>query len=174
MKNCFHLLFLFLISILLILGCSSEYSADEYLERESVRSPLWGALSSYMSLDEVMTELSISEEHFQVIDDGQTSVQNAPPFDVYTIRIDNYKDDFEKAKLELTFFNDRLMEIRYFPSRVEEYVRSIEGLSDGHEVLKAPFTRIWLEKNNQINGVYVGWIDTRLEKQFRAWIRDYS
>jgi hypothetical protein len=148
-------------------GCGNEYELADYSEVEADSSPLTLGLFSYMSLEDVKKTLSLKAGEI-VITNKNTSPgrEGVPPFDVLTAKIPSAEIGSLNGVVLLTFFNGRLMEVRFFP--VDK-----GGLSQFNSIEIKPFTKVWIGKDYQ-DRAYVGWLDTRLQKQLNAWIRDYS
>jgi hypothetical protein len=166
-----HLILFFFV---LLAGCGSEYELEDYTKVEVDRSLLVLGLSSYMSLSDVERELSIEPGVIVITDKNISPKQDGiPPFDILTAKIPDVEIKNFKGSVLMTFFNGRLMEVRFFPVDVNGFVQTIDGLPKSKEIEIRLFTKVWFGKDYQ-DKAYVGWLDIRLQKQFDAWIKNYS
>lgn len=158
----------------LITACSNDYKIEDYSKIENERSDLVLGLVSYMDSDEAKKNLQFDDDKIIVVEDSRSPKrEDIPPFDFLTIKFLDIQMDNFKGALTLTFFNERLMEARFYPANVEVFAKNIKGLTHSSSVNIEPYTKIWLAKNYQ--GVsYIGWTDIRLEQQLYAWIKNYS
>lgn len=167
-------LYVALFFFVLLAGCGSEYELEDYSKVEADSSRLALGLSSYMSLDDVKKELSLESEEIVITDKNISPKQDGiPPFEILTAKIPNAEVGGFKGPASMTFFNGRLMEVRFFPVDVNGFVQSIDGLSQSNAIEVKPFTKVWFAKDYQ-DKAYVGWVDIRLQKQVDAWIKNYS
>lgn len=161
-----------LIFTLVILGCIND--TEDYTKVESIKSQFVLGLTSYLDLNEVIARLSLDGERLVVTDQSEASSQlNVPPFKYVTATVNEIKIDKYLGALELIFFNDRLLEIRFFPKNFQDYVTNIPGLSDFDPVEIDSHTKIWIGSDHN-NRQFVAWTDKRLEEQFNRWIKYYS
>jgi hypothetical protein len=166
-----HLILFFFV---LLAGCGSEYELEDYTKVEVDRSLLVLGLSSYMSLSDVERELSIEPGVIVITDKNISPKQDGiPPFDILTAKIPDVEIKNFKGSVLMTFFNGRLMEVRFFPVDVNGFVQTIDGLPKSKEIEIRLFTKVWFGQDYQ-DKAYVGWLDIRLQKQFDAWIKNYS
>ena len=77
----------------------------------------------------------------------------------------------------MQFFNDRLMETRFFPNGVDAYLATLANagvdLTKQSEVTVPPHTRLWTEMDYKKRR-YVGWEDVRLAEEMKLWIKRYA
>lgn len=157
--------------LMLLVACGSKYELEYFTKVESNKSPLALGLYSYMSLDEVKKKLSIESNEIVIIDKNVSAKRDSiPPFNILTVKIPDNEIEGFKGSVLIKFFNGRLMEVRFFPVRIDEFVRNISGLTHSNEIEIRPFTRVWFAKDYH----YVGWVDTRIQEQFYTWIKNYS
>lgn len=167
------LFLLYLISTLVITGCGKNTDED-YTKVEHVKSPLVLGVTSYLSVEEVKSHLSLGEDEFVITEQSESSKRaNIPPFDILTAKIQNTEIEGFKGSVSITFFNGRLMEIRFFPKQFQNFVKSIPGLSNADTVDINPFTKVWTG-NDYKSRQYVAWTDKRLEKQLNRWIKNFT
>jgi hypothetical protein len=160
--------------LVLLTGCGNGYELEDYSKVEAERSNLVLGLVSYMSLGEVKAALRLDSREIFVVEDSNSPKQvGVPPFNILKIKISNTEIRSFKGSILLTFFNDRLMSVRFYPVEVEDFIQSVDGLSKSEEVEIKPFTRVWFYTDHQ-GADYIGWVDTRLQQQFDAWIKSYS
>ena len=85
----------------------------------------------------------------------------------------NAEIDAYKGTALLTFFNDRLMEVRFFPEKFREFVDSHPSLSANDKSSIRPFTVVSVDAD-YTGERYVRWIDSRLLEQFEHWISKFT
>jgi hypothetical protein len=81
------------------------------------------------------------------------------------------------GELGLVLFNDRLMNVWFYPIDVDAYMAALSSRdvavaadrADG----RSTTLRIWSQRDFR-DRVYVGWSDGRLEDQSARWISRYS
>jgi hypothetical protein len=157
-----------------LVGCGNKYELEDYSKVEADRANLTLGLVSYMSLEDVKEALVLQAKDIIVTDDNSNpSREGIPPFNVLTIKILNSEIDSFKGAVSFTFFNDRLMEIRFFPVDADGFIQSIDGLSQSNTITLGSFTKVWFSKDYQ-DATYIGWVDIRLQNQINAWIKKYS
>ncbi len=164
--------------VLSLYGCDSRYNIDDYLKVEDVRSNLTYGLTSYITFDEVKAKLQLQEGDFIIVENNNASEQpGIPPFDIFTIKIASAQIADHNGGLVLSFFNSRLMEMRYYPNEIDDFVEKIsldpKALRELGGFMIEPYTKAWISKDYQ-GKYYVGWIDIRLRDQFNTWIKNFS
>jgi len=163
-----------LLVALLSYGCENESEIEEYTKVESQGAHLTYGLISYMSFEDVMTQLKLDEKEIEILDDSKTSPkEKTPPFNILSFKVPNQTIRSINGDMIITFFNNRLMEIRFYPVDIDKFIKSIDGLSLTNNVVDPPFIEIWQDTDFQGKS-YVGWVDQRLKKQFASWIKKYS
>ncbi|MEN8221194.1 MAG: hypothetical protein ABFS56_33555 [Pseudomonadota bacterium] len=141
---------------------------------ESERSGLVLGLVSYLTFDEAKNLLHLGDQKIVVLEESKSPKQDGiPPFNIYTIKVPDIDVEGFNGALMLFFFNNRLMEVRFYPIDIDGFALSVDGLSNSKSINIEPYTRAWLDKDYQGNS-YIGWVDVRLQKQFYAWIKNYS
>lgn len=111
-----------LFSLVFLAGCGNGYEFEDYSKVETERSNLVLGLVSYMSLGEVKDALSLDDREVVVTDDNSSPKQEGlPPFNILTVKISEAEVRSFKGAVSLTFFNDRLMEIRFYPVDVDGF-----------------------------------------------------
>lgn len=94
------------------------------------------------------------------------------------MKIATYAHLGQAGQLKIHFFNDRLMEVRFFPKDPDRYLqllRDSQGIDliTKREVPLPPHAHVWAD--SEYDGQrYVGWADVRLEREFNDWIRRYT
>jgi hypothetical protein len=101
---------------------------------------------------------------------------------IFLITVPEYADLNHSGELVSSFYNNRLLETRFYPDEIDEYIKilaknqGIEFVSSetgGIEAHVEPYTRIWIAVDYE-ERKYVGWSDTRLDRQLavRDFIKD--
>ncbi len=158
--------------ILIAGGCGSESFTD--IEKE--RAPLIAGLESYASRAEVLPKLTEGVETKVVEDIARNKNASQPPHKVYAVKLLTYEHLRQPGQLLLTFFNDRLMQVAFYPENFDDYVAALRAsgvaLRTGNELVVG-HTTIWIGKDFD-NVPFIGWADERLRAQQRRWLSKYS
>jgi hypothetical protein len=160
----------FLLLIFLLIGCGSE----SFTESEKDRAQLMNGFESYASRDEVMAKLNRGDA-VKSVEQSSKHKSGQPPYQIYSARLP-YEDRKEPGELLITFFNNRLMQMSFYPENLDRYLAALRSsgieLRTGSEV-KNGHTAIWIGQDFD-NKNYVGWADDRLRAQQRRWLSRYS
>jgi hypothetical protein len=173
--------------VLMIAACDQDVLyATSFTEVAAERTQLINGIESYQSIQEAKRQF----QKWEVIEESSLAPgDKRPPFNIYVVAIDTYSHLGHSGKLHLKFFNNRLAEARFYPSSFEKYVERLkennkltfkvtEQSAGTPETLAAPHTRIWIYSQPHLDpqgqSRYVGWRDTRLEKEETLWIKRYS
>lgn len=100
-----------------------------------------------------------------------------PPFDIYTVIVPDYKHLGHTGKLRASFFNNRLESVWFYPDNLDEYLSRLDKELNINFKSEKETTNNYIRVYNAIdfqNNAYVGWIDTRLEKEKDIWISKYA
>ncbi len=148
-----------------------------FVKVESTRTKLINGIESYQSIDDFKSYLGHNSLQWKVDEDGKPTPKGRPPFNIYEITIDNYSHLGFGGELTVVFFNNRLLEARFFPSDVKNYITALEKdgirFDNNQEAKLSPYTLVLIATDYK-ERQYVGWSDTRLEKEFDLWIKRYS
>ena len=162
-----------LVGILLWLtGCESE----DFLRVESARSPLIDGFESYASIQEVTAKLPKDLEVKVVADTSLAKNSSQPPYRMHTIGVAPYEHLNHLGILQLTFYNDRLVQCAFYPEKFKSYIGAVEKtglmLELGAEAVRGN-TAIWQGKDDD-QYRFVGWADKRLRQQQQRWLVRYN
>ena len=127
-----------------------------------------------MSYKDVRSFLLLNDDAIEITENEHSPIQkDIPPFHIFRIRLKNAEIDAYKGAALLTFFNDRLMEVRFFPEKFSEFVDSHPSLSATDKLSIRPFTVVSVAAD-YAGERYVRWIDSRLLEQFEHWISKFT
>lgn len=141
-------------------------------------SRLAGKLYSGESLEGVERKLNMMDGSFNVVvDRAPLPGDKRPPYHILVISKKNMKLYGQTGKLELTFYNDRLMTEQFYADDIDAAIRAVGAaekisLARGDAHLQ-PSTRIWVGKDEN-RRAYIGWIDKFLQTQQDAWLNRYE
>jgi hypothetical protein len=157
--------------LLFLAGCGSE----SFTEIEKDRAPLIAGFESYASREEVMPKLPGSE--VKVVENtARNKAGSQPPYQVYAVKVTSYEHLKQPGQLLITFFNNRLMQVAFYPEHLDEYVAALRAsgvdIKTGSERVTG-HTTIWIGSDFD-NKQYIGWADDRLRKQQRRWLSKYA
>jgi hypothetical protein len=159
-------------TLLWLTACESE----DFLKVESVRSPLMEDFESYASIQEVTAKLPKDLEVKVVADTSLAKNNSQPPYKIHSISVSPYEHLKHLGTLQLTFYNDRLMQSAFYPEKFKSYVSAVEPtgwvLQLGAETGRGN-TVIWQGKDDD-QYRFVGWADKRLRQQQQRWLVRYN
>ena len=143
------------------------------------RAKLLGSLESYMSLEALKKQIEPSLLPWTVTEDNKLDPNDRrPPHNIYVVAIKGYTHLGESGSLEVSFFNDRLVEARFFPDNFDRYVAALNAeqriaFNSSQEAVIPPNTRVWI--STDFGGKrFVGWGDVRLQQEQIDWIERFS
>lgn len=142
-------------------------------------SKMMDSLYSYQSLQAVQRSLDLNVGDWDVLEDRRPlSSDKRPPFRMFTISRKNWVQWRNAGDLQLTFFNDRLMIVRFYPMNIDMFKGALSaeegiGFTAQGDAWIDPSTRVWVGKDES-GKIYVGWIDKVLQHEMDEWIKKYS
>ena len=103
---------------------------------------------------------------------------STPPNDGYSITIREYSHMGYSGELMISFFNDRLSDIWFFPKDRDGYLKALmaakkTSFGKRDQFYTSRHIRVWYYTDGG-GRRYVGWADTRLQEEEEAWIMRYS
>ncbi len=157
---------------LTLAGCKSD--------KDFKPSKLLGPLYSGKSLEAVERDLDLKPSELRIVEDRRPLTSDKrPPFRILIIGKAEYPMLGAAGKdLLLTFYNDRLMTVQFYPYNLEAFKGALAAkdsvsLSPVGDSFVAPSTRIWVGKDE--NGqTYVGFRDQALQAEYNDWIQKYE
>lgn len=162
-------------AIFLLTGCGIE-AKDAYTKVRSDRSPLIEGFTSYAGRAEIEEKMQKMGLQYSIDDEGQLDPTDArPTYAVVSIKIQKFSHVGHAGELYLMFFNDRLSDTKFFPENPENYLAALRnsGLRVAETYTPEGNTLIWTYE--AFDGRrYVGWSDSRLNKEHSRWIARYS
>ncbi len=131
---------------------------------------------SYQSVAHVRRALAAPS--WEVVEDSHLGANDRRPrFDIYTVCLKGFVHLGQEGELSLHFFNDRLMESRFFPNDVDAFLAALANagvdLRKQSEATAPPHTRLWTAMDYE-KRKYVGWEDVRLADEMKYWIKRYA
>lgn len=155
-----------------IAACSSE----SFTEVEKDPAKLIGNLESYASRDQVMALLPRGGETKVTEDSSRHKPGSQPPYQVYAVKLSSYEHLKQPGWLLITFFNNRLMQVAFYPDKLNDYINALRAsgvpVKTGSEHISG-HTVVWIGRDFD-NKPYIGWADDRLRAQQRRWLSKYS
>jgi hypothetical protein len=154
-------------------GCDN---GESYTDRFEGIPLLLGAFQSYSSERDVRANLAP-----QPVQDVERSSlapgDRRPPYNIVTLAVEEYRHLGVAGELRLVLFNDRLMNVWFYPIDVGAYMAALRSRDVAVAANRADRhsnpLRIWTQRDFR-GRVYVGWSDGRLEDQSARWISRYS
>jgi hypothetical protein len=140
-------------------------------------SPLFADFTSYRTLQELKPQLPDKSTWQTRADSVSEPRTGCPRFDELTFAVP--ADHLgQHGTLQLTFINDRLKATGFTPDDFPSYVKRLEqsGIkfnAQGNASV-APATFVWRFDRQGPIPPFVGWRDTRFQRQVDAWLRACS
>lgn len=156
-----------------------------FVEVATERTTLIDGLESYQSIEEARAWFAARSITWRVVGDSRLPPDDERPrHDFYSVSIANYSHLDCVGELNVSFFNNRLSSAWFYPVDHAQYLdrlarqEGIRFVADAHrpdvrEATVPPYTRVWPYRDYRGRD-YVGWADTRLEREERIWIMRYS
>ena len=147
-------------------------------EKDFKPSKLAGELFSGQSLEMVEQRLDMMTGNFDILVDRRPLPDDKrPPYRLLVISRKSARIEGQTGELVLTFFNDRLMTVQFFPADLAAARAGVEAgqklsLAAGEAHIE-PSTRVWVGKD-ETGRSYLGWIDKSLQAEQDAWIKKYE
>ncbi len=141
-------------------------------------SHLAPGLSSGESLEAVERKLHMMAGSFDIVyDHTPLPSDTRPPYRLLIVSAKGQKVAGQTGRLEMTFFNDRLMTMQFYADDLAAATHGVEAeqkiaLGSGDTHIE-PNTRVWVGKDADGN-TYIGWIDKFLQTEQDAWVRQYG
>lgn len=142
-------------------------------------SKMVGPLYSYQSLETVERKLDLKPGDWDVLENRKPlSTDTRPMFRIFTFSKKDFPLlDTPGRKLVMSFYNDRLMTVQFYPYNMSAFKSALSAdgttLSSEGDAYIAPSTHVWLGKDDQ-GQLYVGFMDKVLEAEHDAWMAKYS
>jgi hypothetical protein len=156
-----------------MLFCSNNY--DFYSLDKC--TPLIDGFNSYSSIKSVEDSCRSLFSWEVIRNYNHDKKDKRSPIHIYSIKISNYVSLKQSGELELSFFNDRLMQTIFYPTDYQQYLMRLK--SNGIDLLTKKDRSI--SKNVNVrsaidykNKFYILWIDKRLEKQYDLYESIYE
>jgi len=165
-------------SAILLLSLCFAASCRHRDDKEFKPSNLAAGLSSGESLEAVERKLPMMAGKFDILQDRRPLPSDTrPPYRLLVISTKAQPVNGQNGELEMTFFNDRLMTVQFFPADMTAAQQAVEAgqklsLASGEGHIE-PSTRVWIGKD-ETHRSYIGWIDKALQAEQDAWIRQYG
>ncbi len=163
MKKC--ILYLITIVGLFVFGCSTRTSTETLIFN----------LKSYSSVSEIQKLITSKKGTYKIIKSRLSNLKNQPKSEIITIKTNLFTDNGFKGITQITFWNNRLMEIVFSPNNHIQYMQYFRKKYhiDLSNIKENKYLRIEIIKDYQ--GIYrVVFTDMRLEEEMNTWIRKYS
>lgn len=135
-------------------------------------------LSSGESLEAVQRKLHMMAGTFDIVyDHTPLPSDTRPPYRLLILSAKGQKVAGQPGRLEMTFFNDRLMTMQFYADDLAAATHAVEAqqklsLASGESRIE-PNTRVWVGKDAE-GHTYIGWIDKFLQAEQDAWIKQYG
>lgn len=167
-----------IVFFILFFGCEESGSSTSFIKIETEHTKLIDGIESYQNIANFKAFLKQSSLQWEITGDKKSPSDNRPPFHIYEITIKNYSHYSFLGELQVSFFNDRLVDTTFYPLEFDRYKNALEKeegiqFDDKQKVKIPPFTEVYIASDHKKNK-YVRWEDTRLANEFNLWIKRYS
>ena len=99
-----------------------------------------------------------------------------PEYSLVSIEVGGFLDQEQRGTVVLSFFNDRLMETRFYPDDLDAYLVALRPkiqIALGKRVEAGPHVEVWCYE--EAGGRrYVAWVDRRLSEEHNSLIKQLS
>src|SRR3990172_10026204 len=162
------LILLFSGSIIVIVSIWGECLFEDYNSTQSVRANLLRNIESYQTIDEFKKNFDLNS--FQWEEEFGDSL--------YKIKIKEFKHHNFIGILNITFFNNRLYAVAFYPNATDfnNYIQELSIRNGIQFVIEQNGQFISYTSQNKFTKVYgsnannnVVWLDSRLEKEYIRW-----
>jgi hypothetical protein len=142
-------------------------------------SKMAGPLYSGQSLETVERKLDLKPGDWEVLEDRKPlSSDKRPMFRIFSFSKKDFPLlDTPGQNLILTFYNDRLMTVQFYPYSLDAFKAALASdgvtLSADGDAHIQPSTRVWVGKDPE-KKTYVGFMDKALQAEHDAWMAKYS
>jgi hypothetical protein len=148
---------------LLLVACGNNAVAPD-----AAGVPLAFGLVSFSSKADVLDTFA-KGHRTELIEDSSLGPNDArPPYSVYTIEVLGIAHSGKPGRVLLSFFNDRLMGVWFYPDNVSAYRAAMQA---GNDVDRHVVS--WAAEDYRGHW-YVAWEDKRLRDAMDDWIQRYS
>jgi hypothetical protein len=162
------------VCVVLLSACGDR---ESYTNRAEGIPLLLGEFQSYSSEQEVRAALA----PWRIQDVERSSLapgDRRPPYDIVTLAVVEYQHLGVMGELRLGLFNNRLMNVWFYPTDIEAYMAALKrrDVAVTTELTGRSSTgtlRVWSQRDFR-DRTYVSWSDGRLEDQSGRWISRYS
>jgi len=165
--------------VTLVIASALLLAASACKKKDFEPSKMVGPLYSYQSLETVERKLDLKPGDWDVLENRKPlSTDTRPMFRIFTFSKKDFPLlDTPGKNLVMTFYNDRLMTVQFYPYNMSSFKSALaaDGVNlsaegDGHI---PPSTHVWLGKDDH-GQLYVGFMDKVLEAEHDAWMAKYS
>lgn len=139
---------------------------------------LIGDIQTYMSITDFKTKFVQPTDSVEIFEDSRfPATDQRPEFSNYTLILHNHKLEGHKGNLKVSFYNNRLISITFYPDKLGEFV---EYLKNKHSIELEEFSSeqmhcISITRYTDFEDKeYISWTDNRLRKEQNNWISKYS
>jgi hypothetical protein len=168
-----RLLLVVLTALFLAVACRSKGVLDDGRPVRFI-----GNLQSFESPMVVRSRLDSGLSWVVKEDSKVPRLPDRPPFDFFVVRVKGFKEFGHTGELELTFFNERLMEAAFRPDDADGFLRSLNDVARVNlkkDDKKRLSQNLELLAHTREKGeVWIRWQDLRLTKEVDEWVSKYS
>jgi hypothetical protein len=159
-----------------MLGACAGADRESYTDRLAGIPLLTGEFQSYSSEQQIRAALSASPI-LDVERSGLNPGDRRPPYDIVRLAVAEYEHLGVSGELSFVLFNDRLMNVWFYPADVEAYMVALakRDVAVTTELAGKPAVALRVRSQSDVRGrACVVWSDGRLEDQSARWISRYS
>jgi len=164
---------------MLMIAAALVLSGSACKKKEFEPSKMVGPLYSYQSLETVERKLDLKPGDWDILENRKPlSTDTRPMFRIFTFSKKDFPLlDTPGKNLIMTFYNDRLMTVQFYPYNISAFKSALAGdgvnLSAEGDAHIPPSTHVWVGKDDH-GQLYVGFMDKVLEAEHDAWMAKYS
>lgn len=157
-----------------------EYDRDVSFRAVAAdRARLFDGIESYVGVEAFLRSLDEKSLKYDVeYPEPSGRETDRPAFDMIVVKVSRYEHLGHRGRLLISFFNDRLMSVLFYPSDMSAYLEALRAREDVDLAGRSDFrvgrhARVW-RAVDYTGQSYVGWEDMRLASERDLWIKRYS
>jgi hypothetical protein len=132
-------------------------------------------LKSYSSVSEIKEFIRSKNGTYTVDKSSFSNLANIPENEIIIVKTNLFKENKFIGKTDITFWNNKLMEVAFFPNNHIKYMKYFKKERNINSSNIKETKNLHIEIVEDYQGTYYEiFTDIRLKKEMDDWIREYS